>query len=84
MSDVPARMSLEEAKPITDHLSQFEADMWFLAVFPDREQAAIRLAYDYAKMGQPGLPSHLYLKVIHTLSELLRQVDVELVDDGQD
>jgi hypothetical protein len=80
-----ARMPKEDAakKPTNDYLSQFDGDMWFLPVLDELEKAAVAMAYEYAKLGQPGLPSHLYLKVIYTLSELLRQVDVEL-EDGTD
>lgn len=73
-----ARMPKEEPKQVNDYLPQFDSELWFLPVLAEREQAAVAMAYHYAEMGQPGLPSHLYLKVIHTLSELLRQVDVEL------
>ena len=80
-----ARMPLQdEKKPETDYLPQFDTELWFLGVLDERQKAAVQLAYEYAKMGQPGLPDHLYLKVIYTLSELLRQVDVELVEDGTD
>ena len=80
MNDVPARMVPEEKKPVFESL--FDSDMWFLSVLEEREQAAVKLAYEYARMGQPGLPNHMYLKVIHRLSEILRQVPVELVEDG--
>lgn len=78
-----ARMPKEDEKPANDYLPQFDGDLWFLSVLAEREQAAVAMAYKYAEMGQPGLPDHLYLKVIYTLSELLRQVDVEL-EDGTD
>ena len=82
--DVPARMSLEDEKKQEPILPQFDNEMWFLSILPEREQAAVKLAYEYAKLGQPGLPNHLYLKVIHTLSELLRQIDVEIETNGND
>lgn len=78
-----ARMPKEDEKPANDYLPQFDGDLWFLPVLDEREKAAVAMAYEYAKLGQPGLPDHLYLKVIYTLSELLRQVDVEL-EDGTD
>lgn len=73
-----ARMPKEEPKQTTDYLPQFDSDMWFLAVLDERQQSAVAMAYEYTKLGQPGLPDHLYLKVIYTLAELLRQIDVEL------
>jgi hypothetical protein len=76
-----ARMPKEDEKPANDYLPQFDGDMWFLPVLDDRQKAAVAMAYRYAEMGQPGLPSHLYLKVIYTLSELLRQTDVEIETD---
>lgn len=79
-----ARMPKEEPKQATDYLPQFDNDMWFLAVLDERQQSAVAMAYKYAEMGQPGLPDHLYLKVIYTLAELLRQIDVELETDGTD
>lgn len=79
-----ARMPKEEPKQAADYLPQFDSDMWFLAVLDERQQAAVAMAYKYAEMGQPGLPDHLYLKVIYTLAELLRQIDVELETDGTD
>ena len=80
-----ARMPKEDApKPEDNYLPQFDNELWFLGVLGEREKAAVELAYYYTKMGSPGLPNHLYLKVIYTLSELLRQVDVELAEDGND
>lgn len=81
-----ARMPKEDAaeKPVNDYLPQFDDELWFLSVLDERQQAAVAMAYKYAEMGQHGLPDHLYLKVIYTLSELLRQVDVEIETDGQD
>lgn len=78
---IPARMMLRDEKQEPVSLPQFDNEMWFLSLLDGREQAAVKLAYEYAKLGQPGLPNHLYLKVIHILSELLRQVDVELEDN---
>lgn len=79
-----ARMPLKDEKPETDYLSQFDNDLWFLGVLDERQKAAVEMAYHYTKIGSPGLPNHLYLKTIYTLSELLRQIDVELVKDGTD
>lgn len=79
-----ARMPKEEPKQANDYLPQFDDELWFLSVLGEREQAAVAMAYKYAEMGQPGLPDHLYLKVIYTMSELLRQIDVEVETDGQD
>jgi len=77
----PSRMMPDEKPAI--QLPQFDNEMWFLQILSEREQAAVKLAYEYAKMGSPGLPNHMYLTVIHTLSELLQQVNVEL-ENGDD
>lgn len=76
---IPARMSPDIEKPQLPP-SIVSGDMWFMQVLDEREKTAVKMAYEYVRLGKPGLPNHLYMNLIHTLCELLNQVDVVLED----
>ena len=76
--DVPARMLPEIEKPPLPPIES--GNMWFMQVLDEREKTAVKMAYEYVRLGSPGLPNHLYMNLIHTLCELLNQVDVVLED----
>ena len=81
--DVPARMSLEDDKKVNEVLPQFDNEMWFLSILDSKQVVAVQLAYTYAKMNWPDVAGAEY-KTIYTLSELLRQIDVEIETDDND
>lgn len=81
--DVPARMSLEDDKKVNEVLPQFDNEMWFLSLLDSKQVVSVQLAYTYAKMNWPDAAGAEY-KTIYTLSELLRQIDVEIATDGND
>ena len=79
--DVPARMSLEDDKK--KPLPQFDNEMWFLSLLDSKQVVSVQLAYTYAKMNWPDVAGAEY-KALYTLSEILRQIDVEIETDGND
>ena len=83
MDNVPARMSLEDDKRANEVLPQFDNEMWFLSILDSKQVVAVQLAYTYAKMGWPDVAGAEY-KALYTLSEILRQIDVEIETDGND
>ena len=83
IDDVPARMSLEDDKKVNEVLPQFDNEMWFLSILDSKQVVAVQLAYTYAKMGWPDVAGAEY-KALYTLSEILRQIDVEIETDGND
>ena len=83
MDNVPARMSLEDDKRANEVLPQFDNEMWFLSILDSKQVVAVQLAYTYAKMGWPDVAGAEY-KALYTLSEILRQIDVEIETDDND
>ena len=81
--NVPARMSLEDEKKQEPVLPQFDNEMWFLSILDSKQVVAVQLAYTYAKMNWPDVAGAEY-KALYTLSEILRQIDVEIETDGND
>ena len=81
--DVPARMSLEDDKKANEPLPQFDNEMWFLSLLDSKQVVSVQLAYTYAKMGWPDVAGAEY-KALYTLSEILRQIDVEIETDDND
>ena len=83
MDNVPARMSLEDDKRANEVLPQFDNEMWFLSILDSKQVVAVQLAYTYAKMNWPDVAGAEY-KALYTLSEILRQIDVEIETDDND
>ena len=83
MDNVPARMSLEDDKRANEVLPQFDNEMWFLSILDSKQVVAVQLAYTYAKMNWPDVAGAEY-KALYTLSEILRQTDVEIETDDND
>ena len=81
--DVPARMSLEDDKKTNEPLPQFDNEMWFLSLLDSKQVVSVQLAYTYSKMGWPDVAGAEY-KALYTLSEILRQIDVEIETDDND
>ena len=83
MDNVPARMSLEDDKRANEVLPQFDNEMWFLSILDSKQVVAVQLAYTYAKINWPDVAGAEY-KALYTLSEILRQIDVEIETDDND
>lgn len=60
------------ATKLLEEMSSGQPSWW--AVLSSREKAAVQMAASYAALGQPGLPDHLYLTMIHKLAQLLDEL----------